>query len=160
MHDLPVFKLLFYKLPAHVNAELWLFATRWEWIFHIAQTPSLIHSSSREAVRYYAQAGTKTNHHGALSRCPAEFLQGFVCWDPSRYSTKMSKAVLDRLKPQECKRGSRQVKPPIPYIPEKDELQEAVESVASIKLTLPTNVELWVSVWSRGTHEKFLIHVQ
>jgi hypothetical protein len=54
----------------------------------------------------------------------------------------MSKAVLDRLKPQECKRGSRQVKPPIPYIPEKDELQEAVESVASIKLTLPTNVEL------------------
>eukprot|EP00804_Cyclotella_cryptica_P009414 CCRYP_017325-RA/>CCRYP_017325-RA protein AED:0.38 eAED:0.44 QI:0/-1/0/1/-1/1/1/0/166 len=52
------------------------------------------------------------------------------------------------------------VKPPIPYIPEKDDLQEAVESTAMIKLTLPTKVELRVSVWSCGTPEKFLVHVQ
>jgi hypothetical protein len=43
------------------------------------------------------------------------------------------------------------VKPPIPYIPEKDELQEAVETTTPIKLTLPTKVELSVSVWSNGT---------
>eukprot|EP00804_Cyclotella_cryptica_P027692 CCRYP_010292-RA/>CCRYP_010292-RA protein AED:0.22 eAED:0.57 QI:0/0/0/1/1/1/2/0/395 len=73
---------------------------------------------------------------------------------------KMSKAVPDGLKPQECERGSGRVKPPIPYIPEKDDLQEAVESTATIKLTLPTKVELRVSVWSRGTPEKFLVHVQ
>ena len=54
----------------------------------------------------------------------------------------MSKAVPEGLKPQECEQGSGWVKPPIPYIPEKDELQEAVESTASIKLTLPTKVEL------------------
>eukprot|EP00804_Cyclotella_cryptica_P029600 CCRYP_017308-RA/>CCRYP_017308-RA protein AED:0.23 eAED:0.61 QI:0/0/0/0.75/1/1/4/0/372 len=42
----------------------------------------------------------------------------------------------------------------------KDDLQEAVESTATIKLTLPTKVELRVSVWSRGTPEKFLVHVQ
>jgi hypothetical protein len=54
----------------------------------------------------------------------------------------MSKAVLDGLKPQECKRGSCWVKPPIPFIPEKDELQEAVETTTSINLTLPTKVEL------------------
>jgi hypothetical protein len=54
----------------------------------------------------------------------------------------MSKAVPGRLKPQECKQGSGRVKLPIRYIPEKDELQEAVESTASIKLTLPTKVEL------------------
>eukprot|EP00804_Cyclotella_cryptica_P026801 CCRYP_007988-RA/>CCRYP_007988-RA protein AED:0.44 eAED:0.44 QI:0/-1/0/1/-1/1/1/0/124 len=72
----------------------------------------------------------------------------------------MSKAVPDGLKPQECERGSGRVKPPIPYIPEKDDLQEAVESTATIKLTLPTKVELRVSVWSRGTPEKFLVHVQ
>jgi len=66
----------------------------------------------------------------------------------------MSKAVLDGLKPQECKRGSGQVKPLIPYIPEKDKLQEAVESTASIKLTLPTKVELRVtcSRYSRESH--------
>eukprot|EP00804_Cyclotella_cryptica_P008114 CCRYP_004598-RA/>CCRYP_004598-RA protein AED:0.23 eAED:0.23 QI:0/-1/0/1/-1/1/1/0/158 len=72
----------------------------------------------------------------------------------------MSKAVPDGLKPQECEHGSGPVKPPIPYIPEKDDLQEAVELTASIKLTLTTKVELRVSVWSRGTPEKFLVHGQ
>ena len=72
----------------------------------------------------------------------------------------MSKAVPDGLKPQECEQGSGRVKPPIPYIPEKDELQEAVESTASIKLTLPTKVEPRVSVWSSGTPEKLVMHVQ
>ena len=37
---------------------------------------------------------------------------------------------------------SSQVKLTMPFILEKDELQEAVESTASIKLTLPTKVEL------------------
>jgi hypothetical protein len=46
------------------------------------------------------------------------------------------------------------------YIPEKDELQEAVESTASIKLTLSTKVELRLSVWSRDAPEKFIMHVQ
>jgi hypothetical protein len=54
----------------------------------------------------------------------------------------MSKAVQDGFKPQECKQGSGRVKPPIPYITEKNELQEAVKSTASIKLTLPIKVEL------------------
>jgi hypothetical protein len=72
----------------------------------------------------------------------------------------MSKTVPDGLTLWECKQGSGRVKPPIPYIPEKDELQEAVESTASIKLTLTTKVELRVSVWFRGTPEKFIMHVQ
>jgi hypothetical protein len=67
----------------------------------------------------------------------------------------MSKAVPDGLKPQEGERGSGLVKLPIPYILEKDDLQEAVESNASIKLTLPTK-----SVWSCGIQEKFIMHVQ
>jgi uncharacterized protein YukE len=73
---------------------------------------------------------------------------------------KMSKAVPEGLKPQECERGSGRVRPPIPYIPEKDDLNEAGESSATIKVTLPTKVELRVPVWSRGTPEKFLMHVQ
>ena len=72
----------------------------------------------------------------------------------------MSKAVPEGLKPQECERGSGRVKPPIPYNPEKDDLNEAVEYSSSIKLTLPTKVELRVSVWSHGAQEKFLVHIQ
>ncbi len=59
---------------------------------------------------------------------------------------KMSKVVPEGLKPQECERGSGRVRPPIPYIPEKDDLSEAVESSVTIKLTLPTKVELRVAV--------------
>ena len=73
---------------------------------------------------------------------------------------KMNKAVPEGLKPQECEHGSGRVRPPIPYIPEKDDLNEAGESSATIKLTLPTKVELRVPVWSCGTPEKFLMHVQ
>ena len=72
----------------------------------------------------------------------------------------MSKAVPEGLKPQECERGSGRVRPPIPDIPEKDDLNEAGESSATIKVTLPTKVELRVPIWSRGTPEKFLMHVQ
>jgi hypothetical protein len=42
---------------------------------------------------------------------------------------KMSKAVPDGLKPQECEHRSGREKLPIAYIPEKDELQEAVETI-------------------------------
>ena len=72
----------------------------------------------------------------------------------------MSTAVLGGLTPQECKQGSGQGKPPIPYIPENDELQEAVETTASIKITLTTKVELQVSVWSCDTPEEFIMYVQ
>ena len=54
------------------------------------------------------------------------------------------------LKPQECERNVGRSKPPIPYIPKKDVLQEAVESSANtLKLTLPHKVELPVPVWSK-----------
>ena len=64
----------------------------------------------------------------------------------------LSKAVPEGLKPQECECGSGRNKPPIPFIPEKDKLQEAVESgTSTIKLMLPGKVELQVSVWTSGT---------
>jgi len=71
------------------------------------------------------------------------------------------KVVPDGLKPQECKRNTGQSKPPIPSIPEKDVIQEAVDSSAnSLKLTLPHKVEFHVRVWSKGTPEQFLVHIQ
>ena len=65
------------------------------------------------------------------------------------------------LKPQECERNAGKSKPPIPYIPEKDVIREAVDSSAHmLKLTSPHKVELHVHVWSKGTPEQFLVHVQ
>ena len=50
-----------------------------------------------------------------------------------------AKAAPEGLRPEECKRNAGRIKPSIPYIPEKDILQEVVESsVNMLKLTLPT----------------------
>ena len=55
----------------------------------------------------------------------------------------------------------RRSKPLIPYIPEKDVIQEAVDSSASmLKLMMPHKVELRVPIWSKGTPEQFLGNVQ
>ena len=55
----------------------------------------------------------------------------------------LSKAVPDGLKPQECKRGNRCNYPPIPYVHEKDVLQEAMDATANTKkLALLDEVEL------------------
>ena len=72
-----------------------------------------------------------------------------------------AKVAPEGLKPQECERNAGRSKPPIPYIPKKDVLQDAVESSANtLKLTLPHKMELRVPVWSKGTPEQFLVHVQ
>ena len=72
-----------------------------------------------------------------------------------------AKVAPEGLKPQECERNSGRSKPPIPYIPKKDDLQEAVESSANtLKLLLPHKMELQVPVWSKGIPEQFLVHVQ
>ncbi len=72
-----------------------------------------------------------------------------------------AKVVPEGLTPQECKRNARRSKPPILYISEKDDLQEAVDSSANmLKLLLPHKVELHVPVWSKGNPEQFLVHEQ
>ena len=72
-----------------------------------------------------------------------------------------AKVAPEGLKPQECERNLGRSKPQIPFIPKKDNLQEAVESSTNtLKLTLPHKVELRVPVWSKGTPEQFLVHVQ
>jgi hypothetical protein len=72
-----------------------------------------------------------------------------------------TKVAPEGLKPQECERNAGRSKPPIPYIPKKDVIPEEVDSGANtLKLILPHKVELRVSVWSKGTPEQFLVHVQ
>ena len=52
-------------------------------------------------------------------------------------------------------------KPPFPYIPKKDGIQEVVDSgTNTLKLTLPHKMELSIPVWSKGNPEHFLVHIQ
>ena len=99
-----------------------------------------------------------------VNRTPKSFFKAlFIGTRLGATATRMShaKAAPEGLRPEECERNAGRIKPPIPYIPEKDILQEAVESSANtLKLTLPHKVELRVPVWSKGTPEQFLVHVQ
>ena len=59
-----------------------------------------------------------------------------------------AKVAPEGQKPQECERNMGRSKPPNPYIPEKDVIQEAVDSRANMmKVTLPFKVEL--RVWPK-----------
>ena len=74
----------------------------------------------------------------------------------------MNKAVPNGLKNQECEKGNRKKRPPIPYVPVVDEVQEAVSKGIDFSYTikLPDKTKFSVPIWDTGTHETFLIHVQ
>ncbi len=46
----------------------------------------------------------------------------------------LAKVVLDGLRNCECKRTALRERLPVPYVPEKDEVQEAVSSLKSLQL--------------------------
>jgi hypothetical protein len=72
--------------------------------------------------------------------------------------------VLRGLKDQECERGNRTNRPPIPYVPVVDEIQDAVNANSNEprtqKIKLPNKTEFQAGVWNTGTPEEFLMHVK
>ena len=64
------------------------------------------------------------------------------------------KVAPEGLKPKECERNAGRSRPQILYIPEKDVIQEAVDSSTNmLKLTFPHKMELHIPVCSKGTPE-------
>ncbi len=72
-----------------------------------------------------------------------------------------AKAAPDGLKDCECKKMALRERPPIPYVPEKDSVQETVSSFKDnhLKTLIKEGTELRVLIWHSGTREVFLIHV-
>ena len=74
----------------------------------------------------------------------------------------LSKSVTEGLNPRECKRTKLCEPPPVPYIPEKDKVQEDVPKLRQlqIKTSLEKDTTLNFAVWQEnGTREAFLMHV-
>ncbi len=74
----------------------------------------------------------------------------------------LAKSVPNWLKPQECNCTKLPEPPPVPYIPEKDEVQEEVARLRNlqIKTLLEKDTTLNFPVWHKnGTREAFLMHV-
>ena len=73
-----------------------------------------------------------------------------------------NKAFPKGLKDEEVERG-RLRRPPIPYIPPEDPIQESVEKIVgtkSFKVTLPDGTVVYHKVYDGGTNEAFIIHVK
>jgi hypothetical protein len=74
----------------------------------------------------------------------------------------LAKSVPNILMPQECEHTKLHEPPPIPYIPEKDEVQEEVARLRNLKIKtlLERDMTLNFPVWHKnGTQEAFLMHV-
>jgi hypothetical protein len=74
----------------------------------------------------------------------------------------IAKAVSKGIKDRECKRFALQERPSVPYVPEKDPIQEMVsllKSDQSLKTTIGADAELRLPFWHCGTCEAFLMHV-
>jgi hypothetical protein len=71
-----------------------------------------------------------------------------------------SKAIPEGLKNQECEKGKRKKRPPIPYVPVVDEVREAITKGKdfSYKIKLPDKTKFSIPIWDTGTQEAFLIH--
>jgi hypothetical protein len=72
------------------------------------------------------------------------------------------KAVPEGIRDKECERFALQERPPVPYVPEKDHVQEmvsALKSDQSLKTTIREDAELCFPIWHCGTREAFLMHL-
>ncbi len=74
----------------------------------------------------------------------------------------LAKAVPEGIRDKEFKRFALQKRPPVPYVSEKDPVQEMVSALKSdqrLKTTIGKDAELHLPIWHYGTHKAFLIHV-
>jgi hypothetical protein len=74
----------------------------------------------------------------------------------------IAKAVLEVIKDCVCKRFALQERPLVPYVPEKDPVQETVsllKSDQSLKTTIRADAELYLPIWHCRMCKAFLMHV-
>jgi hypothetical protein len=74
----------------------------------------------------------------------------------------LAKAIPEGIKDREGKRFALQERLPVPYVPEKDSIQEtvsALKSDQSLKTTIGVDAKLHLPIWHCRTWEAFLMHV-
>jgi hypothetical protein len=72
------------------------------------------------------------------------------------------KPVPKGIKDRECKRFALRERPPVPYVPEKDLVQETVsllKSDQSLKTTIGVDAEIRLPIWHCRMCKAFLMHV-
>ncbi len=140
------------------------------WAYYKQETPSIIFPmirSSQEAKKITTdKLHTRTSFQWFLNKIPGSPFKKLIISMPNLLqglrTMSLAKSVPNGLNPQECER-TKLCKPlPIPYIPEKDKVQEEVAKLQNlqIKTSLKKDTTLNFPVWhENGTREVFLLHV-
>jgi hypothetical protein len=107
----------------------------------------------------------RTSFQRCMSDPPRSFFKKPIVLTPrllrNLHMMSLAKAAPDGLKDCECEKMALREHPPIPYVPEKDSVQETVSSYKDNHLTtlIKEGTELQVPIWHSGMREAFLIHV-
>jgi hypothetical protein len=109
---------------------------------------------------------TRTNFQGFLNKAPHSSFKKLVVSMPlllqSLHTRSLVKSVPEGLKPQECKCMKLCKQPPVPLVPDKDEVQGEVAKLRKleIKTTLEKDTTFNFLVWHKNRiREAFLMHV-
>jgi hypothetical protein len=124
------------------------------------------HAQRLKSERVSGDLSSKTRLQCFLVTPPLSLFKKLVILTPQLVhalrTMLLVKAVPEGIKDRECKRFALQERPPVPYVPEKDHVQEMVsllKSNQSLKTTIGADAELCLPIWHCGTREVFLMHV-
>jgi hypothetical protein len=109
---------------------------------------------------------SRTRLQRFLNKPPRSYYKKLIISNPQLVQVlrtmSIVKAVPEGIKDHKCKRFALQECPPVPYVPEKDPVQETVsllKSDQSLKTTIGADAEPRLPIWHCGTREAFLMHV-
>ncbi len=106
----------------------------------------------------------RTKFQGFVSNPPRSSYKKLIVLTPrllrNLHMMRLAKAAPNGLKDRECKKMALRKCPPIPYVPEKNSVQEMVSSYKDnhLKTLIKEGTELQVPIWHSGPREAFLIH--
>jgi hypothetical protein len=108
---------------------------------------------------------TRTQFQQFLSNPPLSSFKKLILSTSSLHqglhTMSLAKLVPDGLKNQDCKRLRLCEPPPVPYVPKKDKVQEAVSTMKGLQLKIPISKDMTLNfpMWNSGTKEAMLMHL-
>jgi hypothetical protein len=132
----------------------------------ISDAPTRARVQRLTSKRVSANRYSRTRFQHFLSNPPLSSFKKLIVSTPRLVqglrTMSLAKAVPKGIKDRECKRFSLRECPPVPYVPEKDPVQETVsllKSDQSLKTTIGADAEIRLPIWHCRTCKAFLMHV-
>ncbi len=132
----------------------------------VSDAPTRARTQRLTSKRVSRDRFSRTRFQRFLSDPPHSFYKKLIILTPrlvqALRTMSIAKAVPEGIKDRECKRFALRERPPVPYVREKDPVQETVsllKSDQSLKNKIGADVELRLPIWHCRMRKAFLMHV-